>query len=153
MAKALFLDRDGTVNIDHGYVHTREQFEFIDGVFDFCRRAQEKGYLIIIITNQSGIARGYYSEDDYKKLTDWMISEFAANGVTVTDVLHCPELSGPDRKPEPGLFLKARDKWHIDMASSVSIGDKPRDIEAASRAGVGTNILFDGNYAGTVCPF
>ncbi len=146
MAKALFLDRDGTINVDHGYVHSRERFEFIDGVFDFCRAAQNKGYLIIIVTNQSGIARGYYTEADYRALTDWMVAEFARNGVTITDVFHSPKLSGADRKPEPGLFLKARDKWAIDMPSSVSLGDKPRDIEAGERAGVGTNLLFTGTY-------
>ncbi len=146
MAKALFLDRDGTINVDHAYVHTKEAFDFIDGVFDFCRRAQQKGYLIIVVTNQSGIARGYYTEDDYQALTGWMIAEFARHGVTITDVFHCPELSGPDRKPAPGMFLKARDKYAIDMASSVSLGDKPRDVEAGERAGVGVNLLFGGSY-------
>ena len=152
MTKALFLDRDGTINIDRAYVHRREDFEFIGGVFDFCRKAQEKGYLVIVITNQSGIARGYYTEDDYRALTDWMVGEFAKEGVTITDVFHCPELSGPDRKPEPGMFLKARDKYAIDMAASVSIGDKPRDVEAGERAGVGTNILFTGSYEGLEIP-
>lgn len=146
MAKALFLDRDGTINVDRAYVHTKEAFDFIDGVFDFCRRAQQKGYLIIVVTNQSGIARGYYTEDDYQALTGWMIAEFARHGVTITDVFHCPELSGPDRKPAPGMFLKARDKYAIDMASSVSLGDKPRDVKAGERAGVGVNLLFGGSY-------
>ncbi len=147
MTKALFLDRDGTINIDKAYVHRREDFEFIDGVFAFCRRAQELGYLVIVVTNQSGIARGYYTEADYRALTDWMVGEFAAHGVKVTDVFHCPELSGPDRKPEPGMFLKARDWYGIDMSGSVSVGDKPRDLEAGERAGVGRNVLFSGSYA------
>ncbi len=146
MAKALFLDRDGTINVDHGYVHSPEQFEFIDGIFDFCRKAQACGYLIIIITNQSGIARGYYAESDYQKLTQWMVGEFEKQGVCITDVLHSPDLSGPDRKPEPGLFLKAQKKWNINMSASLSLGDKPRDVEAGERAGVGTNILFVGSY-------
>ncbi len=144
--KALFLDRDGTINVDHGYVHSRDRFEFIDGIFDFCRAAQERGYAIIVITNQSGIARGYYTEADYQALTDWMVTEFAREGVTIAGVLHSPDLSGPDRKPEPGLFLKARDKWEIDMAASVSLGDKDRDVQAATRAGVGRNYLFQGTY-------
>lgn len=147
MAKALFLDRDGTINADYAYVHEKENFEFLPGVFDFCRKAQELGYLIIVVTNQSGIARGYYTEEDFRSLTDWMVSEFAARGVTITDVFHCPDLSGPDRKPEPGLFLKARDKYGIDMAASVSVGDKPRDVEAGERAGVGRNFLFAGDYS------
>ena len=152
MAKALFLDRDGTINVDTGYVFEREKFVFLDGVFDFCRRAQEKGYLIIVITNQSGIARGYYTEADYEKLTDWMRGEFAAHGVTVTDVFHCPALEGPDRKPAPGLFLKARDKYALDLAASVNIGDKPRDVEAGERAGVGTNVLFTGDWRKMALP-
>ena len=146
MAKALFLDRDGTINVDRAYVHAKEDFTFIDGVFEFCRTAQEKGYLIIVITNQSGIARGYYSEADYKELTDWMVGEFSKRGIAIADVFHCPELSGPDRKPEPGMFLKARDKYSIDMSASVNIGDKPRDVEAGERAGVGVNMLFTGNW-------
>ena len=146
MAKALFLDRDGTINVDRAYVHAKDDFTFIDGVFEFCRMAQEKGYLIIVITNQSGIARGYYSEADYKELTDWMVGEFSKRGVAIADVFHCPELSGPDRKPEPGMFLKARDKYSIDMSASVNIGDKPRDVEAGERAGVGVNMLFTGNW-------
>ena len=146
MAKALFLDRDGTINVDRAYVHAKDDFTFIDGVFEFCRTAQEKGYLIIVITNQSGIARGYYSEADYKELTDWMVGEFSKRGVAIADVFHCPELSGPDRKPEPGMFLKARDKYSIDMSASVNIGDKPRDVEAGARAGVGVNMLFTGNW-------
>ena len=146
MAKALFLDRDGTINVDRAYVHAKDDFTFIDGVFEFCRMAQEKGYLIIVITNQSGIARGYYSEADYKELTDWMVGEFSKRGIAIADVFHCPELSGPDRKPEPGMFLKARDKYSIDMSASVNIGDKPRDVEAGERAGVGVNMLFTGNW-------
>ena len=147
MPRALFLDRDGTINVDRAYVHARADFEFIPGVFEFCRAAQEKGYLVIVVTNQSGIARGYYTEADYQALTDWMVAEFAAHGVAIADVFHCPDLSGPDRKPEPGLFLKARDKSGLDMAASVSLGDKPRDVEAGARAGVGRNILFGGDYA------
>ena len=147
MPKALFLDRDGTINADYAYVHEKEKFDFLPGVFDFCRSAQEKGYLIIVITNQSGIARGYYTEEDFQALNAWMVAEFAARGVTITDVFHCPELSGPDRKPEPGLFLKARDRYGIDMSASVSLGDKQRDVEAGERAGVGRNLLFTGDYS------
>lgn len=152
MTRALFLDRDGTINIDRAYVHRREDFQFIDGVFDFCRRAREKGYLIIVITNQSGIARGYYTEEEYRALTDWMVAEFARNGVEIADVLHCPLLDGPDRKPAPGLFLKARDRHGIDMAASVSLGDRERDVEAGRRAGVGTNLLFRGDYSAVELP-
>lgn len=145
MVKALFLDRDGTINIDYGYVFQPEKFEFINGIFELCRKAQEKGYLIIVITNQSGIARGYFSEQDFAKLNSYMIAEFAKHGIKITDVFYCPELSGNDRKPNCGMFIKARDKYGIDMAQSVSVGDKERDIEAAQKAGCGKNFLFIGD--------
>lgn len=144
--KALFLDRDGTINVDHGYVYRQEDFEFLPGIFDLCRRAQELGFLIIVITNQSGIARGYYTEADYAKITSWMVAQFAEQGISIADVLHCPDLGGEFRKPEPGLFLLAQRKHGIDMASSVSVGDKPRDIEAAERAGCGRNFLFQNTF-------
>lgn len=145
MVKALFLDRDGTINIDYGYVFQPEKFEFINGIFELCRKAQEKGYLIIVITNQSGIARGYFSEQDFAKLNSYMIAEFAKHGIKITDVFYCPELSGNDRKPNCGMFIKARDKYGIDMAQSVSVGDKERDLEAAQKAGCGKNFLFTGD--------
>ena len=145
MVKALFLDRDGTINVDYGYVFQPEKFEFIDGIFKLCRKAQEKGYLIIVITNQSGIARGYFSEQDFAKLNSYMIAEFAKRGIKITDVFYCPELSGNDRKPNCGMFIKARDKYSIDMEQSVSVGDKERDLEAAQKAGCGKNFLFTGD--------
>ena len=147
MVKALFLDRDGTINIDYGYVYQPEKFHFIDGIFDFCKKAQDLGYLIIVITNQSGIARQYYTVEEYEKCTTYMLDQFKEQGITVTDVFYCPELSGPDRKPECGLFLKAREKYNINMAESVSVGDKERDILAAQKAGVKRNFLFQNNYS------
>lgn len=146
MIKALFLDRDGTINVDHGYVHAPEEFEFIDGIFEFCRTAQEHGYSIFVITNQSGIERGYYTIADFERTNQYMIEEFAKRGVTIVETFYCPSLTGPDRKPAPGLFLKARDKYDINMASSISIGDKDRDVAAGIAAGVGINILYDGNF-------
>ena len=146
MTKALFLDRDGTINIDYGYVHEPEKFVFIDGVFDFCRKAQSKGYLIIVVTSQSGIERGYFTEVDFAAVTKYMTERFAAEGISIADVFHCPSLSGPDRKPEPGLFLKAKKKYDIDMSVSVNVGDRERDLEAGRRAGVGKNVLFNGSY-------
>jgi len=145
--KALFLDRDGTINIDYGYVHEPDRFVFIDGVFDFCRKARERGFSIVVVTNQSGIARGYYTERDFALVTGRMVASFAAEGVEILDVFHCPSLDGPDRKPEPGLFFKARDKYGIDMPSSVNVGDRERDLEAGRRAGVGKNLLFKGDFA------
>ena len=149
MNKALFLDRDGTINEDTGYVHKISDFHFMDGVIDFCRLAQSKGFKIIVITNQSGIARGYFTESDYQKLNTYMCQEFEKQGVHITEVFHCPELSGPNRKPNAGLFFKAQEKYDIDMKSSVSVGDKERDILAALTAGVGRNYLLDSSEQST----
>lgn len=140
--KALFLDRDGIVNRDAAYVHRKEDFEFCSGIFDLCRAAAAKGYLLIVATNQSGVERGYFTADEFWELTGWMLDRFAREGISIAEVFFCPSLSGGDRKPAPGMFLKARDKYNIDMAASISLGDKERDIEAALRAGVGTNVLL-----------
>ena len=146
MNKAVFLDRDGTINVDTGYVHEPERFTFIDGIFEFCRDAQSKGFLLVVITNQSGIERGYFSEQDYDRTNRHMLDEFMRHGIAIADVLHCPSLSGPDRKPAPGLFLKARERHSIDMSCSINIGDKERDMEAGRADGVGTNFLFKGKF-------
>ena len=143
--KALFLDRDGTINIDYGYVYQIGNFKLIDGIIDLCRKAQQKGYLIIIITNQSGIARGYYPDEDFHKLNQYMIDLFSEEDITITDVYYCSELDGPRRKPECGMFIEAQKEYDIDMAMSVSVGDKERDIQAGIKAGVGKNLLFNGS--------
>lgn len=152
MQKALFLDRDGVVNVEKNYLHKPEDVEFVEGIVEVCRAYQEKGYLVIIVTNQSGIARGYYSEEDFHHLSRWMIERMGELGVTITKIYHCPhheEISGACdcRKPEPGMLLSAQKDYGIDMASSVMIGDSERDITAARRAGVGTSILLSANAA------
>ena len=146
MNKALFLDRDGTINVDYGYVYQAENFDFINGIFELCQKAQEKGYLIIIITNQSRIARGYYTDEDFHNLNRFMVNEFAKKDIKITDVFYCPDLDGERRKPNCGMFIEAKEKYNIDMKASTSLGDKERDIEAAKKAGVGKNFLFSGNY-------
>lgn len=146
MTRALFLDRDGTINVDYGYVWRIRDFHFIPGIFELCRAAISRDYKIIVITNQSGIGRGYFDTDDYLRLTGYMCDEFAFRGIQISDVFHCPELSGPNRKPAPGMFLSAAKKYGLDMAGSVSVGDKPRDVDAARAAGVGRNFLFDGDF-------
>lgn len=147
MKKALFLDRDGVINKEKNYLYKIEDFEFIDAVFETCRYFQEKGYLIIIITNQAGIARGKYSEEDFETLTEWMLDEFKKNSVAITKVYHCPH--HPDftgececRKPNPGMLLKAQKDFEIDMKNSILVGDKESDIEAGLRAGVLKNYLI-----------
>ena len=147
LPKALFLDRDGVVNVEKNYLHKIDQFELMDGILDVCRHYEAKGYLIIIVTNQSGISRGYYSENDFKHLSDWMVERFKSLGVAITHIYHCPHHESIDgkcdcRKPEPGMFLEAQRDFNLDMENSVMIGDNERDIEAAIRAGVTTNILL-----------
>jgi len=144
---ALFLDRDGVVNVEKNYLHRVEDFEFIDGIFELCQKYQQLGYLLVIVTNQSGIARGYYSEADFEKLTQWMVHTFVQKGVTLADVYHCPhhpDISGvcSCRKPEPGMLLDAAEKHHIDLERSILVGDSERDITAAHRAGVKETYLF-----------
>lgn len=143
--KALFLDRDGVINVDHGYVHNQEDFEFIDGIFELCRCAQKHGFLIFVVTNQSGIGRGYYTEQDFLKLSDWMCGVFKDRGVDIAKVYYCPSLpeeNSTDRKPMPGMILKAAEEFGIDLSRSVLVGDKITDIQAGVAAGVGTNLLY-----------
>ena len=148
MQKALFLDRDGVVNVEKEYLYKIEDLEFIEGIFELCRHYQSLGYLIFIVTNQSGIARKYYSEEDFSTLTQWMIDAFKKEGVTITKVYHCPhhpKISGACscRKPEPGMLLQAAKEYNLDLSQSIMIGDKERDVEAGINAGLRENYLFD----------
>lgn len=148
MNRALFLDRDGVINVEINYLHKVDDFQFIEGIFELCKKYQNKGYIIIVVTNQSGIARGYYSEEDFNYLTSWMIKEFAKEGVNIKKVYSCPhhpEISGTCscRKPEPGMFLKAKKEFDIDLKNSILVGDKESDIEAALSSGVRETYLFD----------
>jgi len=145
---ALFLDRDGVINVEKNYLYRQEDFEFIDGIFDLCHYFQEKGYKIFVVTNQSGIARGYYSEEDFLKLTAWMEAEFAKKGVVIEKTYFCPhhpEITGECecRKPRPGMLLQAAKEFEIDLPKSVIVGDKQRDIEAGKNAGLQRYYLFD----------
>ncbi len=151
--RALFLDRDGVINVDHGYVATPERCQFIDGIFELCRFASRTGYLIIIVTNQAGIGRGYYSEADFHAFMSWMKDRFVAENAPIAGVYFCPyhpvhgqgsyKRPSPRRKPEPGMIFDAQRNFKIDLAGSVLIGDKLTDIEAGLKARVGTNLLFD----------
>ena len=150
----LFLDRDGVINIEKNYLHKKEDFEFIDGIFELCQFYQDKGYLIVVVTNQSGIARGYYSESDFAKLSSWMIDAFSSKGIKISHVYHCPhhpDISGECecRKPHPGMLLKAAKEFNIDLSKSLLVGDSERDVVAAHRAGVQETYLFSADLQET----
>ena len=142
--KAIFLDRDGVINKDVDYLSKVEDFEFIKGIFEGCKYLQKLGYSLIIVTNQSGIARGYYSEYDFHVINDWMIDQFNNNNVNILDVFFCPHSNKSNcecRKPKPGMFIEAKNKYNINMGESWMIGDSERDILAASSAGIVNTIL------------
>ena len=150
--RALFLDRDGVINLDRGYVHRVQDFHFQKGIFELSRAAQALGYLVIVVTNQAGIARGYYTESQFLELTNWMVRRFAEQGVHIARVYYCPyhpvhgigeyKHDSPDRKPRPGMFLRAQEDFDLDLAASILVGDKLSDIDAAEAAGVGLKILL-----------
>lgn len=151
--KALFLDRDGVINKDLGYVYRIEDFEFMPGIFAALRGFIELGFEIFVVTNQSGIGRKYYTQADFDKLSEYMINEFKAQGVNIKKIYHCPHTPDDNcecRKPKSGMFLKALSEFNIDMKSSIMIGDKQSDIDAASGAGVGKGFLLDGGKFSSV---
>lgn len=151
--KALFLDRDGVVNRDINYLHRIEDVEFIEGIFDLCRKAHSQGYLLVIITNQAGIGRGYYTEEDFHHLMKWMSKRFAEEGCPLTAYYYCPHhpeagkgeyLKVCDcRKPKPGMLLQAAREYDIDLANSIMLGDRESDIEAGKAARVGKCVLVE----------
>ncbi len=150
--KALFLDRDGVINVDHGYVGRVEDFEFVEGILELIREAESEGYLPIVVTNQSGIGRGYYSEADFEKVTAHMLEKMREAGIgigreQVFFCPHAPEEQCACRKPQPGMFLEAARRFDLDMPASWMIGDKATDIEAAEAAGVGHRALVPPDQA------
>ncbi|AUQ42188.1 D-glycero-beta-D-manno-heptose 1,7-bisphosphate 7-phosphatase [Yersinia ruckeri] len=148
---AIFLDRDGTLNIDHGYVHEIDNFQFIDGVIDACRELKEMGFALVLVTNQSGIARGKFTEAQFISLTEWMDWSLADRGVDLDGIYFCPHHPEGSveafrqicecRKPLPGMLIEAQQELNIDMAASYMVGDKIEDMQAALAANVGTKVL------------
>ena len=161
--RALFLDRDGVINTDHGYVGTRREFEYVDGIFDHCRYATDLGFLLFVVTNQAGIARGYYTERDFLSLTEWMCTTFREHGAPITKVYFCPfhpehgvgeyKRESKLRKPGPGMILQAQTEFDIDLTRSVLVGDRETDIGAGVAAGVGCNLLYCPESQSGASPF
>lgn len=151
-APALFLDRDGIINVEKNYVHRVDDFEFVDGIFELCRVASLIEMKLVVVTNQAGIGRGYYSEEQFHILMNWVRGEFAKQSIVLDAVYFCPyhpehgiglyKQDSFERKPKPGMLLRARDELGLDMAASVMIGDRMSDIAAAKAAGVGTALLL-----------
>ena len=141
--KALFLDRDGVINEDAGYVYRREDFVFKDGVFEALRGFVQAGYALVVVTNQSGIGRGYDTLEQFDELCGFMLGEFEKEGVKIEKIYFCPHAPEADclcRKPKPGMLIKAANELNIDLAGSIMIGDKDSDVQAGQSAGVGVNL-------------
>ncbi len=151
-SKALFLDRDGVINIDHDYVHKVENCDFVEGIFDLVKAAKAKGYTIIVITNQAGIGRGFYTDQDFADFTKYIENKFVEAQAPITKTYYCPhhpeqgvgeyKRECEDRKPGPGMILKAQKEFDLDLANSIIIGDRESDIEAGVNAGLKTKILL-----------
>ncbi|MBQ7456281.1 MAG: HAD family hydrolase [Desulfovibrio sp.] len=143
LGKAIFLDRDGTLNVDFGYVGTRKTWQWIDGAKEALKVFVSANYRLVIVSNQSGIARGFFSEDDYKALEESIDAELAAYGAKPLAWYHCPhhpDITGPCpcRKPKPGMLAQALATYPIDPKQSWMIGDRRRDVEAGQALGIAT---------------
>jgi D-glycero-D-manno-heptose 1,7-bisphosphate phosphatase len=152
MRRAAFLDRDGVINVDRGYVHRIEDFEFVPGTLQACQELARRGWLLVVATNQSGIGRGLYEVRDFDVLTDWMRARFEESGAPLAGVYYCPHhpteaLDGfrircDCRKPQPGLLLQAARDLALDLAQSVLFGDTCEDLLAAQSAGIAHRVLL-----------
>lgn len=156
--KALFLDRDGVINLDHGYVHSPAETDWMPGIFELVRSAISAGYVPVVVTNQAGIARGKYDEATFVAYSQWVHDQFAARGAYIAATFFCPH--HPEvgrgaylrecmcRKPKPGMILAAIERLGIDPVQSMLIGDKHSDLAAARAAGVGQAILVESDGRG-----
>ncbi|MDW7643573.1 MAG: D-glycero-beta-D-manno-heptose 1,7-bisphosphate 7-phosphatase [Desulfuromonadales bacterium] len=152
--RAVFLDRDGTINVEKDYLHRIEDFEFIPGAIEAIQRLKEAGFLVVVVTNQSGVARGYFTEDDVNRLHAHLQKELARHGTGIDAFYLCPHHpdygkgeGGGDcdcRKGKPGMLLQATKDWNIDLPASIMIGDKRADLEAGRTAGCYTILVRTG---------
>lgn len=162
MHKAAFLDRDGVINIDHAYVHTIEAFDWVPGVLEAAARLYRDGWQLVVVTNQSGIGRGYYTYAEFNTLCDWMKSAFEKAGAPLAGIYSCPHhtekgigeyrLECRCRKPEPGMLLEAAGDLGLDLTKSIIFGDKPGDMTAGWKAGCAERILLGTDAAAMPAP-
>lgn len=151
-SRALFLDRDGVINVNHGYVHTPDATDWVDGIFELCRFAVQQGFALVVATNQAGIGRGMYGEDQFASYTRWMMEQFAAENVAISAVYYCPHHPSAGlgdykqvcncRKPAPGMLLAAQADYGFDLSRSMFIGDSCSDMIAGAAAGIGRLVLL-----------
>lgn len=150
--RALFLDRDGVINVDHGWVHKHQDIAWVEGIFELAQAAHRGGWKLIVVTNQGGIARGFFRDDDFRQLSLWMMQEFAHHGAPLSLIVGCPHhpsgavpalsIACTCRKPEPGMILHAAQRLKVDLTRSALIGDNLTDMQAARAAGVGMRLLL-----------
>ena len=154
---ALFLDRDGVINVDRNYIYRVEDFAWIDGAADVIRTFNDKGWWVFVVPNQSGLARGYYTEEQMQTLHDWMSAELEQRGARIDRIYHCPfheegtieryTKDSYDRKPKPGMLIRAMTDFPVIKERSFLIGDKQADLEAAQAAGVRGFLFSGGNLS------
>jgi len=159
--RALFLDRDGVVNVEVGYLHRMEDVRFMDGIASLCRTAMKLGYRLIVVTNQAGIARGYYTEKDFHALMEWMRTELRLEGVEFDAVYYCAfhpqhgigeyKREHEDRKPGPGMLRRGAQEFGLDLSECVMVGDRCTDIGAANAANLRQAFLIAGTEEPDVC--
>lgn len=151
--KVVFLDRDGTINYDYGYVHEKNKLKFLPGVIEGLKKLQNNDYKLIIITNQSGIGRGYYTENEYHIFTKYMLEKLQENNIYIEDIYYCPHTEKDNcncRKPKLKLFYDAIKDHNIDTNKSYVIGDKERDIAICNTTPI-TGILIYNKSDNYIC--
>ena len=160
--RAVFFDRDGVLNIDKAYVHRIEDFEWVAGAREAIKLCNDRGYLVFVVTNQAGVARGYYGVDAVHRLHDWMNEELAAIGAHIEEFQYCPDhedgvveqfrRASNRRKPAPGMILDCLEGWPVRKEGSLLVGDKPHDLEAAAAAGIPGHLFEGGDLAAFIRP-